>query len=145
MVPRNGDFIPVALINQLFTLVCANRGLDVKVLRIASKRAFRLGSNRPVAATHPAGIKTRGAVTERVVCRDGPAFIVSMPGAHAVTRHFNLTGIVDDAVMRLAGLKITFDPAVTEPGLRLLVLGQRILIFRLWLVIDVNTGRAPAA
>ena len=99
MVPWNGNFIPIPLIYQLFTFIGTHCCLYIIVLRITSKFTFGLGSNRPFAAMHPADIAAQGAVAERVIGPDSPAFIVPMPGAHAVTRVFDFTGIVDNAVM----------------------------------------------
>ncbi len=99
MVPRNGDFIPIPLIYQLFTFIGTHRCLDIIVLRIASKLTFGLGSNRPVAAMHPADIAAQGTAAERIISPDSPALIVPVPGAHAVTRVFDFTGIVDNPIM----------------------------------------------
>lgn len=114
MISRNRDFVPIALVNQFLRLVSAQGCLDVKIVRITAKFAFGFGMYRPVAASHPTSISTQRAIAERIVGGDGSAFVVAMAGAHAMPGHFDFAAIVDDAVVRFAGLKITFDPAPAE-------------------------------
>jgi hypothetical protein len=73
-------FFPTTLIDLLLGFKRRHRGFDVKIIRVATKTAFRFGPNRPVSARHPANVQASCAITEWIIVVDRPAFLVKVSG-----------------------------------------------------------------